>query len=425
MRWLDADSLLSKKVKKDGQIQLLKAFGFTAPTYFIERFDYADLGDFLHPHRMLTWVRTESKSVINLEGIDPPEKKNKKFKAMKARFPNTAHVYNYRDQPPEGLYDPNHIGNYGPNTFLMQKELGFTFVESRHAKEQARRQNIRKNRDPSDDMEKIWVGNVIHTSKKEFDQLTTLHIVRNLNLMPDKFPYILKSFGDFVKNVNSGSVNILMKPLEQASCWHISAAKDSLFEGVCEWLEAVLHLVSPENLNEEQLQFWKETANKLPVVVDGYEQLHAHVKSLSATKPHKKLTQYKLVTLIFDLIQNFPLKNKGDTVKSRLTKLPPRDQPNEFPEVFRKGFQFNTQTSSRFQAHNPKGTKGKTLSPSELQQYTDLRRNQAEKKADKAAKNKTKNANKRKRKKEKAKRQREKKQKTEAAEAAGGTGTVG
>ena len=52
-------------------------------------------------------------------------------------------------------------------------------------------------------------------------------------------------------------------------------------------------------------------------------------------------------------MQNYPLKTSGNNHFERLTKLPPREVPSEFPELFRKAFTLeNNKNKATFQANS-------------------------------------------------------------------------
>ena len=379
MRWLHTDNLANKVLKKDAQKAILATLGLIPIHFFIEMYDYESLEDFTNPHKLLKWIVKKTDKVINLDEVEAPKKDDNLLKAMKKRFPNTSVLYKHRELAPQGLHNPNYIADYHPTNLLMRKEIGYTSLEVDYAKEQNQRMNFRTNK-PEEELEKCWAGNPIHTSKNEFTRISTLNLVRNMNLTADRFPYVLRSFGPFLKGINSGNANMLMRPLDQAISLHISAAKDSMFEGLCEWLEAVLLLVAPDQLTPEKLIFWKSTAESIPVVVDGYAKLNAHFKKLTEIKSYKHMNRDKKLKLIFDLLQHFPLKQKGTTVRDRLTKLPEKTDTEEFPEIFRKAFALEKQkNNSRFQqkADTPaRTTGGKTLSAKDFQQYKDLKKAQ-------------------------------------------------
>ena len=354
---------------------MLKMLGYSSPSYFIELYDYQDGGDFLFPHRLLAWVITESADVFNMENVEPLKQKNKKLQALKTRFPQKQLLYNHRAKlPTGGIDDPNYIPDFNPADFLLRKETGINRDKLAYAKAEASRMRARR-KDQEIEEVRLWVGNPLHTLTSQFDCINVLDKVRNMNGTPDKFPYLLTSYGDFLKLAQNGNVNLLMNPLDQSICWYIAAAKDSLFEGIFEWLEAVQLLVSPDSLEPEEQKFFKQTSTHIPSVVHGYNHLNKYLKQLCATKDFRKLNTYKKTSIMLDLIQNFPLKKSGKTHFSRLTKLPPREVPSEFPDIFRKAFSFqNQQNKSRFQPQTTTNSsqKGKYIDTKQAQQYKDL-----------------------------------------------------
>ena len=384
MRWFSTDSLGQKVTKKDGQLELLKLLGITSVIYYIELYDYTDLNDFLYPDRMLLWVITQSNRVYNMEQVEPLKKKNKKLQSLKSRFPNATLLYNHRaNLPTGGLDDPNYLPSYDPSQILLREKTGFSQHQHAYAKDQARRMQER-NKDTEQEEIRKWVGNPIFTLDGEFDRIDVLNILRNMNGTPDKFPYILSSFGDFLKSAHQGNVNLLMTPVDQSINWHIAAAKDSLFEGIFEWFEEILLLVCPDNLDTDKKLFFKNTAEKIPHVIFAYNKLNSYLKKLCAQKDHRKLDRYKKQSIILDLIQNFPLKLSGKNHYERLTKLPPREVTSEYPDLFRKAFALNnSRNKNRFQektgnaTSNPNSAGKKfELSKREFQQYKDLKRHQ-------------------------------------------------
>ena len=75
LRWLATDSLAQRVLKKDGQMQILSVLGYKTRHYFIEHYTYTDIGDFLYPHGMITWVISENSRVYNMESVEPLKKK--------------------------------------------------------------------------------------------------------------------------------------------------------------------------------------------------------------------------------------------------------------------------------------------------------------------------------------------------------------
>ena len=378
MRWYHTDSLNQKRTKKDGQLQLLRLLGYTAPHFFIYHYHFNDAGDFLFPHRAIEWVLTENTAVFNMELVEPLKKKNKKLQALRSRFPNKPLMYNHRAHlPTGGLDDPNYVPAFSPEEFLLKKETGFNRAHLSYATAEANRMQARR-RDIEHEEVRLWVGNPLHTLTKEFDCIDVLNKVRNMNGTPDKFPYTLSSFGEFLKLTHSGNVNLLMNPLDQSINWHIAAAKDSLFEGIFEWLEALHLLICPDSLDETEKTFFQQTAAHIPSVINGYNRLNKYLRQICTTKDFKKLNNYKRTSIMLDLLQNFPLKTSGKNRYERLQKLPPREVTSEFPDIFRKAFSLNNQQNkNKFQARSTTTPKGKVqITKREFQQYNDLKKGQ-------------------------------------------------
>ena len=173
--------------------------------------------------------------------------------------------------------------------------------------------------------------------------MTVLQQMRTYTLTPGKFPYCLGSkgkgsFADLLKKVNGGNVNLIQSPFRMSLIWHIMTSKDSLFEGVLEWLELLIPLVNPLNLNAEQKIFFDLVKGSQPNMVNGYKKLNEqlHVLTEIKKKEASKVSEHKLNNIMLLLIQHFPLKDLGEYLEERKQKLPNLAYPDDFPALFRK-----------------------------------------------------------------------------------------
>ena len=117
------------------------------------------------------------------------------------------------------------------------------------------------------------------------------------------------------------------------------AAKDSFLECVLEWMELLIPLVNPINLNAEQKIFFDLVQGCQLNMVNVYKKFNEQVHILTEIKKGKdasKISEYKLNKIMLLLIQHFPLKDLGEYLEERKQKLPNLAYPDEFPALFRK-----------------------------------------------------------------------------------------
>ena len=385
LAWSDSDTLLQKTRMLHAQLVLLRSIHLTEPEYFFEMFTYSTLADFNNEFEILAWIKFDPAEVINLESIEAPKPAHSLAKNMKIRFPGTKTIYNYGGIPPTGLEDPNYVPQYSLESALMYEKLGFGPAHVSYTHDRQANYLSTVTTDPSKKKPSLWAGNPNFTGSDEYDAMSVLQQMRAYTRTPEKFPYVLGkkgakgSFADLIKKIANGNVNLLQSPLKMANIWHISGAKDCLFEGALEWLEMIIPLVKPENLNTEQKAFFDLVQQAMPKVINGYSKLNEKLKLLAEiNKKGERLSDYQLKQIIFFLIQHFPLTKLGNYLEERKTKLPNISYPNEFPALFKKAIKMD----STFGVQNPdqslvvseninktKGKKRRADSQTELLEY--------------------------------------------------------
>ena len=343
LAWADTDTLETKRRAAQCQLLFLNSIGLSSPGFFFEQFDYGALEDFALAHNMLVWHKFDPSSHINLAGVDLPKPKHHLARNMRQRFPGTDMIHNHMRSPPAGLEDPNFVAAYDLATALMRKELKFGQEEVSYTLARNERIQQRTQKDPSEKPQKRWVGNPLFADQLTFDSLDVLGQVRTFTFTPEKFKYVLgakgeHSFAKLLQEINAGTVNFRQSPERVALLWHIMGAKDSMFEGVLEWIEMLVPLISPAQIPEEHKLFFSQIADSMAKVQNGYKLLNEKLSKLRAIKKGEKLTDYEIKKMMNFLLQHFPLKALGSVLEDRKRKRLNPAFPSTFPPLYKKAF---------------------------------------------------------------------------------------
>ena len=349
LAWKNDSTLDEMKRAIQCQLLFLKAEGLSSPDYFFELFDYEARADFAMAHLMLAWHKFDPATHINLENVELPKPKHHLARNMKLRFPATSMMHHHMRNPPAGLEDPNFVAAYDLATALMRKELNFGQEEVSYTLERNTRIQQRCQTDPSEKKRKRWVGNPVFADLKTYDSLATLAQVRTFTFTPEKFKYVLGAKGDFsfaqlLKNIVSGNINFKQSEERVALLAHIMGAKDSMFEGVLEWLEMLVPLIAPASLPEEHQLFFSQIADSMARVQDGYKLLNKKLFRLLAVSKGETLTDFQIKAIMSFLTQHFPLKDLGAVLEDRKRTIIKPDYIATYPTLYKKAFGNATQT---------------------------------------------------------------------------------
>ncbi len=352
LAWKDDSSLGEKQRAVTCQLLFLKSQGFSSPDHFFEIYDYTAPADFAVAHSMLAWHKFDPASHVNLDNVELPKPKYHLARNIKQRFPETSMIHQHVRNPPAGLDDPNFVHAYDLQSALMRKELKFGQAEQTYTVQRNLRIQQRSQTDPSERQRKRWVGNPVFADKSTYDSLAVLAQMRTFTFTPEKFKYVLgakgdTSFSQLLKNIESGNINFKQSEERVALISHIMGAKDSILEGVLEWIEMLVPLISPASLSEEHQQFFSQIADSMARVQDGYKLLNKKLLKLLAISKGETLTEFQIKAMMSFLTQHFPLKDLGSALEDRKRQLIKTDYVSTYPTLYKKAFGLLNKTQNQ------------------------------------------------------------------------------
>ena len=173
--------------------------------------------------------------------------------------------------------------------------------------------------------------------------------MRTFTFTPEKFKYVIgakgdASFAQLLKNIESGNINFKQSAERVPLLSHIMGAKDIILEGVLEWIEMLLSLISPASLYEEHQQFFSQIADSMARVQDGYKLLNKKLLKLLAISKGETLTEFQIKAMMSFLTQHFPLKDLGSALEDRKRTLIKTDYVSTYPTLYKKDFGLLNQT---------------------------------------------------------------------------------